>query len=167
MRPFAAPAAVRKRGTSPPRVIVWRPGRFGPRGFTLIEVIVTLAVISILLAFAAPALLNLLPSGEDSPVEALRALLVTAKRRSERNASEVEVIFAPGSGRYRLEERRGGDAPLVEEGTLSLPEARSHGAADRFHVLFRPSGIGLGDTLAAGGHVLRVDAVTGAVEVRR
>jgi prepilin-type N-terminal cleavage/methylation domain-containing protein len=144
-----------------------RDRAIGPWGLTLIEVVVTLAVIAIVVAFAAPALPSLLPSQESSAVEPLRALLVAAKRRSERNASEVEVILAPMSGRYRLEERRPGDSTRVEEGVLPVANVRTRDPAGRFRVVFRPSGIGTGDTLAAGDRVLRVDPVTGAIEVVR
>lgn len=152
------------------RTSPWNRGRFGepgrPPGFTLVEVVVTLAVIGIMVAFAVPALMNLGPVEEAPGLEPLRTLLLDARHRSERNASDVTVTVVPETGRYRVEERRPGGEPVVEEGSLALSQVRSRGPADRFHVVFRAVGMGVGDTLAVGGRVLRVDPVLGAVVIQ-
>ena len=135
-------------------------------GFTLIEVVVTLAVIAVMVAFAAPALMNLGPGEEATELEPLRVLLVDARHRSERNASDVTVTVVPETGAYRVEERSAGGETVVEEGSLRLSQVRSRGPADRFRVVFRAVGMGVGDTLAAADRVLRVDPVLGDVVIR-
>ena len=136
-------------------------------GFTLIELVVTLAVIGTMVAFAAPALLSFGSGEEATELEPLRGLLLDARHRAQRNASDVSVTVVPESGKYLVEERRAGDEPVIEEGALRLQNVRSRGPpSDRFHVVFRAVGMGVGDTLAAGGRVLQVDPVLGEVVIR-
>lgn len=135
------------------------------RAFTLIEIVVTLAIIALMAAVAAPALMNLATPDASDGLAPLRTLLMSAKRRSELDASDVEVYVVPATGRYRVEERLAGKEPVIDEGTIALKNARARGPADRFHILFRATGIGIGDTLAVGQQVLRVDPVLGTVEI--
>ena len=135
-------------------------------GFTLIELVVTLAVIGTMVAFAAPALLSFGSGEEATELEPLRGLLLDARHRAQRNASDVSVTVVPESGKYLVEERRAGDEPVIEEGALRLQNVRVRSPADRFHVVFRAVGMGVGDTLAAGGRVLQVDPVLGEVVIR-
>lgn len=135
-------------------------------GFTLVELVVTLAVIGVMAAFAVPALVSLGPGEEATELEPLRVLLLDARHRSERHASDVTVTVVPETGRYRVDERSAAGGPFVQEGSLRLSRVRARGPADRFRVVFRAVGMGVGDTLAAGGRVLRVDPALGAVVIQ-
>jgi hypothetical protein len=50
---------------------------------------------------------------------------------------------------------------------VPIPGVRVRGPDDRFRVVFRPVGVGVGDTLVAGGVTLRVAAASGEVIVER
>lgn len=140
--------------------------RSSPAGFTLIELVVTLTVIALVAAVAMPAMIDLTASEDAGALEPLRALLVDARRTAEVAGVTVEISLVPTSGRYRLERRALSGPAEVEEGVLPLRAVRTT-PDDRFRVVFRPVGIGVGDTLRADGAVLVVDGATGRVTVLR
>lgn len=142
-----------------------RSSRKTPRsGLTLIEVAVTITIMGIIVAVALPAMRDLSAGADAGPLEPLRALLVATSQDAAATGSAVELWMVPASGRYRIVRHEAGAEP--EDGILALQGVRARGPADRFRVVFNPVGLGVGDTLAAGGVVLRVDAV-GAVIVER
>jgi len=132
-----------------------------------VEVLVTLTVMSLITVFVVPALAGLLAEEESSPVEGLRVLLRSAQARAVRNGSEVEVWVSGPSGRYRVEERRGLGPVTVLEGALELGGVAGADEEARMYVVFRPGGMGLGDTLWVDGWQVRVDGLSGEVEVDR
>jgi prepilin-type N-terminal cleavage/methylation domain-containing protein len=141
------------------------PGAQTNRGFTLIEIVVSLTIIGVVTAVALPTMLDLAVAPDAGPLESVREILVAARRSSTRDGGDVEVIVAPLSGRYQIIERHSGRDLVSRTGVVSIQDARVLGEQDRFDVVFRSAGFGVGDTLAAGGAVLRVDAATGRISV--
>lgn len=135
------------------------------RGFTLIETVVTITVIAIIAAVAVPAMIDISPGQDAGPLEPLRALLIEAKREALATGRPVEVVVVPGSGRYEVIGAT--SAKLRSSGVLPLHGIRSRNPSDRFRVVFNPVGVGVGDTLAAAGVVLRVRTGVGEIVVDR
>jgi prepilin-type N-terminal cleavage/methylation domain-containing protein len=136
------------------------------RGLTLIEVVVTISIIGMVAAVALPAMMDFSMTVDAGPLEPMRALLLDA-RREAMNGATVEAVVVPSSGRYVVVTRRSDAPPELREGVLQLPGARVSSAEDRFRVVFRPNGLGVGDELSADGVELRVDAATGRITVER
>jgi prepilin-type N-terminal cleavage/methylation domain-containing protein len=135
-------------------------------GLTLIEVVVTVSIIGLVAAVALPAMLDLSLGVDAGSLEPVRSILLQA-RRDATNGVTVEVTMVPTSGRYRVVTRRPGEDASVREGVVPLSGARGRRPDDRFRVVFRPVGIGVGDTLVAEGVRLRVTAATDEVIIER
>jgi prepilin-type N-terminal cleavage/methylation domain-containing protein len=144
-----------------------RPRRL-PRlnGFTLIELVVTMTIISIAAAVALPAMLDLSPGADAGALEPVRALLLEARLEAAAAGGPVEVVIVPTSGRYQIV-AHGASGVVTRSGVVPLRGARTRASADRFRVVFNPVGLGVGDTLAAEGVVLRVAFGTGDVIIER
>jgi hypothetical protein len=127
---------------------------------------VTVTIIGIIAAVALPAMLDLSPRTDAGPLEPVRTLLLEAKHDATSSSRRVEVIVIPASGRYRVIMAASTDL-VIREGVLPLRDVRTRSPEDRFRVVFDPVGIGVGDSLAATGVLLRVDWRTGAIEVER
>lgn len=126
---------------------------------------VTITVIGLVAAVAVPAMLDFSPGPDAGALEPLRTLLIEAKREALATGRPVEVVVVPASGRYDV--IADPSSGIRASGVLPLRGVRVRRPSDRFRVVFSPVGIGVGDTLAAGGVVLRVEMATGDIVAER
>jgi len=81
---------------------VWRGGRRGPGcvvgGFTLIEVIVTVVVLSVVFGVVAPRLLALGSGEAEAEVERVAGAVSAVARRSALGSERLAVVYEPGAG---------------------------------------------------------------------
>jgi general secretion pathway protein H len=146
------------------------------RGFTLVEVLVVLAILGIAAAAVAPALARAARGStpvERSTEEVLRVLRSARKEALQRGVA-VTVWITPGSGRYRVVEAvSDGPAPdPVAGGVLALvPDTRLLADPPGASFAFDPLGGGSGGPLTVQGstgvRVVRVDRWTGEPHVVR
>jgi general secretion pathway protein H len=140
-----------------------RPSRTGDSGFTLVELLVVLAVIALLIV-AAPTLVSAARPGLEGKAAA-RALaqdLNAARQAAIFSGDESQVTFDPGTGSYVAP---GGKRHAVPR-DFSLA-FQPGGLSNR--IRFFPDGSSTGGTivLGAGGHQHRVTAhwLSGRVSV--
>lgn len=137
------------------------------RGFTLAELIVVLAILSISAAAAAPALAPFLGDGDLSTTDALAAVLRTAQGAAVKQATSTAVLLAPASGRYSV---RVAGLPAAE-GVLPLPEGTTLESTEpRVRFDFTATGLAVAGQvfIREGGRtvVVDVDRWTGEIRVR-
>lgn len=100
-----------------PRRIRQRRASIAARGFTLLEVIVTLVLLALGAALVAPALRNAAPAPDD----ALDLLIARARESAVRRAQTLVLSVEP-TGAWRLTPDM--DTVLLAEGTLAREGAR-------------------------------------------
>jgi prepilin-type N-terminal cleavage/methylation domain-containing protein len=141
------------------------------RGFTLVELVVALAILAMMAALAAPAVGSL---GREDPRARLGREVVTLLERSRATALErgepVSVTLDPATGRYWVALE--GDVPddLVT-GSLQLPpDVRLYAAQPRLRFSFYPTGGCDPDTVVVRGGesavLVTADRWTGAPYAR-
>jgi hypothetical protein len=111
-------------------------------------------------------MLDLSPGAGAGALEPVRALLLEARLEAAAAGRPVEVVIVPTSGRYRIVAHQASGV-VTRSGVVPLRGVRTRASADRFRVVFNPVGLGVGDTLAAEGVVLRVAFGTGDVVIER
>jgi type II secretion system protein H len=144
-------------------------------GFTLVELLVVLAILGLAAAVAAPALRSLDRTGARDGADAVAALYTEASNAAVRRGAPVTVRLDLSGGTYVVLARAsaGGVAETVRAGTLSLSaDERLTGGDDGWAtVTFDPFGRARGDrvVVARGDERYEVTAApwTGAVDVRR
>jgi len=139
------------------------------RGFTLIELVVTLAIAGIAAAVAVPALGALLREEPRASAPAAE-LLDRARRTATERGTRVTVVLVPETGRYWAWADTREGRTVLAEGVLALgPDARLVATKPRLRIAFDPYGGAVGDTLAihtaAGGELVIPDRWTGEVHV--
>lgn len=138
------------------------------RGFTLVEVVVVIAILGIAAAAAAPALLG---SDARDPLDVsareVVSLLRSARRAAVERSVAVAVIVEPAGGRYWIEAGAPTGADPVSTGVIPLASGvRLVSPVDRARFVFDPTGAGHGAPLAlqGAGHVaVTVDRWTGEI----
>lgn len=127
------------------------------RGYTLVELLVTLTILSITAAVVVPALR---PSDiEDSAAERVEGLFRLARRAALEAGEQVVLIVEPRSGRWLLE-----GANVDTTGLISVENARFQ-PSERIVARFSPTGAADAPVVqvSEGGRTrtLRLDRWTG------
>lgn len=137
-------------------------------GFTLVEIVVVLVILSIVAAAVAPALLSPPAPGADQAAAEVAKVLGSARRLAVERGEAVSVTLDPATGGWRAAAEPAGDS--LAAGTIALPAGvtlASAGGAARF--VFHPLGGATGAplTLAGGARTarLQVDRWTGEARV--
>lgn len=141
-------------------------------GFTLLELLVVLAVLSLVLAIGVPRLLTALPGAASRGTATdLAATLKDARFQAIRHNIDTAVVLDLERRRYGVQgdrQEHGLPAGLQVSATLA-GEAQDDGAAGR--ISFYPDGSSSGGRirLRQGGHAYWVDVdwLTGRVSVAR
>ena len=90
----------------------WRPPVDPRRGFTLLELIVVLAVLALVAALSWPAVRGLLAKSQlQNAAKQLRAALVRARLSAMESGTVRQFRYEPGSGRYEVSVVATLDAP--------------------------------------------------------
>lgn len=141
-------------------------------GFTLIEVIVVLAIMAVVSAAALPAMRGPGPEGAVvATATAVAQVLRAAQRAALERAVPVTVSIVPAARTY-LVETETGDAPMIlAQGVLDLaPGVRLAGQRPRIRFVFGRLGLADPDSVGVvddhGSAVVGVDRWTGEVSVR-
>lgn len=140
----------------------------GTRGFTLVEILVVLAILGITAAAVVPALARV--TDEDGATRTARALehvLMTARTTALERARLVDLTLVTEQGRWRMRFR---DGTALDSGTIELEEgSRILGTVPRPTFRFAPNGVVDGDSLLVlgpgGARALVVDRWSGGIRV--
>jgi prepilin-type N-terminal cleavage/methylation domain-containing protein len=122
------------------------------RGFTLWEMAIVLAVMSVAAVLVAPAITRL---GERPPArtaDAVLGLLRDARRTAIERNVVLTVRLDPVSGHYRADTTGADGTGRLGEGTLALGATETlETALPRLRFIFRPTGAALADSLLVRG----------------
>jgi general secretion pathway protein H len=147
----------------------------GSGGFTLLEILVTLAIMAVVSALAAPAIAGrLLETPIDRSAHLLKGMLQEAHAQAAVRGETVTLLWSPEARRFVLQEpqrERGLTVPSgVEVSVQGLMRASGEeGSLDtRAGIVFYPLGGSTGGSigLRAGARTARlsVDPLTGSVD---
>jgi type II secretion system protein H len=151
-------------------------GRPEAAGFTLLEILVTLAIVAVVTALAAPAISSrLLETPFDRSARLLKGMLEQAHAQAAVTGQTVSVVWAPEARRFTLREprrERGFTIPAgVDVTARGLTRASVEvGVPDRragiaFYPLGGSTGGSIGLRAGANAAQLAVDPLTGYVEM--
>jgi prepilin-type N-terminal cleavage/methylation domain-containing protein len=122
------------------------------RGFTLLEMAITLAVLSIAAALVAPALVDFGKQQTRSTGSELLHLLASARRTAIDSNVSVMVTVDPEDGRYRVDSLGPFGRGPVAEGELDLAGfERLETDASRLTWRIESTGLAFGDTVLVRG----------------
>jgi len=129
------------------RIPAGQDSRSHPGGFTLIEVVVVLVVITVLAATVTPALVRTAPetTGLEAAVSRFETLFRQARDSAVRTARPVTIVLDSLSGRMWIES---GEQAADSTGVLEMPDGiRIVYLLPRTLFTFSPSGSAVGDSL--------------------
>ena len=139
-------------------------------GFTLVEMLVVLAIISLLLAFAPPVFNRIMPGLEvQSATRQLAASLRSARSEAIRDNTETTLTLDLEARVYRLDQL-GQEQAIDEDIEVSMLTARSElEREDVGRIRFYPDGTSTGGriTFSGGGaaYDVLVDWLTGRIHI--
>ena len=139
-------------------------------GFTLVELLVVLAIISLLLAFTPAAFNRMMPGLEvQSATRQLAASLRSARSAAIRDNTETTLTIDLEARLYRLDEL-GREQAIDEDIEVSMLTARSELEGEQTgRIRFYPDGTSTGGriTFAGGGaaYDVLVDWLTGRIRI--
>ncbi|MFN2567810.1 MAG: Tfp pilus assembly protein FimT/FimU [Gemmatimonadaceae bacterium] len=147
----------------------------GPRGFTLVELLVALVIIGVIAAVALPALRS--RGGAAAAAKQLVALYGVAREVAISRGAAAEVVLDLSSGAYSVvagENDSGRPADTVRRGELALPPSarlasrmgRGRYARMTFDALGRARGDDIVISDENGRHEVVTDTWTGAARVQ-
>ena len=123
-----------------------------PRGFTLWETALVLAVLGVSLLLAAPALVDFGTNKPQSDAEGLLALLRDARREAVQTHTVVAVRLDPTTGRFRMDTTGTVGMGTYTSGTLELGGATVLVTdLPRLQFLFQPTGATFADSVGVRG----------------
>lgn len=137
------------------------------RGFTLLEVTITLAVMAVSAMLVVPALVDLGRTPPPRTANAILSLLDASRALAVDSNVTVTVVLDPKSGKYRVDSVGVFGAGAVVEGQLEENSLETlETTAARLSYTFGPTGASFGDTVRVRGVdssvVIRVDSWSGA-----
>lgn len=122
------------------------------RGFTLLEMSITLAVMAVATILVVPALVDLGQSPKHETADELRSLLKASRALAIDSNTTVTVVLDPVSGKYRVDSTGVFGSGPVTEGQLEVGAVEMMVTdLDRLQYTFRPTGAAFGDTVAVRG----------------
>jgi type II secretion system protein H len=143
-----------------------------PRGFTLVEVVIVLAILGIVAAVTTPSLIRLgrqddLTGSANSIARVLRGARLAALER----AVPVSTVIEPASRKYLVETESDGGSEILAQGIVQLaPGMTLLSDRPRMRFRFAPLGSAVPDSVVVSGDgssaVVGVDRWTGEVYVR-
>ena len=143
----------------------------GERGFTLVELLVVLAIITIIVGVVGPRLATVLERLDTAdPPERLALLLRAARAEASRGGATVRFELNPANGAYVTTLRAGAgtrDSMLASGVILSWESRHSNASAVHFY----PTGMATPGRWVWAGRgesaVILVDPWDGAISIRR
>jgi prepilin-type N-terminal cleavage/methylation domain-containing protein len=140
------------------------------RGYTLVEIVVVLAILAVVTGVVLPAMMRGAPDGEQRAAEDLARILRMARRAALEGGAPVSVTVVPATRAYVVETGAGDTSTVLARGVLALPPGvrlASDRPAARF--AFDRLGTARPDSVAVigerGSNLVTVDRWTGEIGV--
>lgn len=138
------------------------------RGFTLVELLVAITVVTLASAIAVPAVLDSAEKPMDVASNAIVRMLQDARAQSAASGTVVSVAIDPAGKRYWVLNDR--TVPDTTD-TLSIPPSITIATSSpRLRFRFNTTGISTGDTIRLNGadesRVITIDTWSGDTHVR-
>ena len=140
-------------------------------GFTLIEMVVVLIIISVLAGIVAPAMLRMVtPHVDEGDAMPVASLFRSARKEAIERGVVVSLTLDAAGARYRADSSGARGTGLLSEGDVVLAEGVALETDSlRVRFTFRPDGSVYGDTVTvrgrSGASMVAIDRWTGEISV--